>query len=428
LRSTTPAGKLRKAATHSGRKPQTKGRGEGSVYQRDDGRWVGAMSYVDPKDGRRRRKYLYAASERDARDRLIAEQAALLQGQPPRIGADTVGSFLLRWLEGRHDVRASTKKREEEYTRLHVLPTLGTRRLTQLIPRDLSDLYNVAYGKGLSQRSVFHLHSVLHRALEEAVRQDLISSNPARRVRTPKVDDKPVAFLTDLEATRFMDDLNSARRVGVISPEQMSIFGLALMTGARQGELLALREQDIDREKGLITITRSVQLRKTIGNTKTKSSIRTVQVATDWLPRGPRNTKRRSDLLFPSPADPAIPLSAATLTDAFRRYMIWIELTKPGPKGTLVPKITFHGLRHTCATLLLAGAPEGIDGYGSMHGLAPNVVAGILGHSSTALLWRTYAHVIPPVDGYARHLMNAQTMQWQKERTQRYPVPRPPAS
>jgi integrase len=379
---------------------------------------------VDPKSGRRRRKYLYAASERDARDRLIAEQAASLQGQPPRIGADTVRTYLLRWLEGRNDVRASTKKREEEYIRLHVLPTLSSRRLTQLIPRDLSDLYNVAHGNGLSQRSVFHLHSVLHRALEEAVRQDLISSNPANRVRTPKVDDKPVAFLTALEATRFMDELNSARRVGVISPAQMSIFGLALMTGARQGELLALREQDVDRDTGSITITRAVQLRKTIGNTKTKSSIRTVQVSTSWLPLNRHEPKRRGALLFPSPTDANVPMSAATLTDAFRRYMIWIELTEIGPKGTPVPKITFHGLRHTCATLLLAGAPEGIRGYGSMHGLAPNVVAGILGHSSPALLWRTYAHVIAPADGYARHLMDAQTMQWQQERAQRYPVPR----
>jgi integrase len=385
------------------------------------------MSFVDPKDGRRRRKYLYAASERDARDRLIAEQGASLQGRPPRIGADTVGSYLLRWLEGRNDVRASTKKREEEYIRLHVLPTLGSRRLTQLIPRDLSNLQNVAYGKGLSQRSVYHLHSVLHRALEEAVRQDLINSNPARRVRTPKVDGKPVEFLTPLEATRFMDDLNSARRVGVISRPQMSVFALALLTGARQGELLALREQDIDRKDGLITITRSVQLRKTIGNTKTKSSIRTVQVSTSWFPPAV-DLKRRTDLLFPSPTDPKVPMSAATLTDAFRRYMIRIELTKVGPKGTTVPKITFHGLRHTCATLLLAGTPAGTEDDAPIHGLAPNVVAGILGHSSTALLWRTYAHVIPPVDGYVRHLMNAQTTQWSKERAQRYPVPKSPAS
>jgi integrase len=162
-----------------------------------------------------------------------------------------------------------------------------------------------------------------------------------------------------------------------------------------------------------------VQLRKTIGNTKTRSSVRTIELTMDTVERlKVIRPKKGGDLLFPSPKDSTLPMSPATVWDAFRRYMLYLGMTKPGPKGSVVPKITFHGLRHTFATLMLAGVPASTPGCEPMHGLSPNVVAEMLGHSTTALLWQTYAHVIPPTEGQAAHLLDAQLSQRDKARAE----------
>ena len=147
-----------------------RGAGEGSIYQREDGRWAGAV-HLGYEDGKRRRKVVYAGTRREVQERLTAALGDFQAGR--QVATDerlTTGDWLERWLTDavRPSVRPATYERYAGIARVDLIPSLGSIRLTKLAPRQVQAMLNAKLAAGLSPRTVHHLRAVLRRALNQA--------------------------------------------------------------------------------------------------------------------------------------------------------------------------------------------------------------------------------------------------------------------
>jgi integrase len=283
----------------------------------------------------------------------------------------TTGQWLAEWLpsvKGR--VRASTWANYELIVRLRLVRALGSIPLRQLRSAHIEAVY-ADLSQHLSPKSVHNTHLCLRVALEAAVRNDLIQSNPAARGhRSPS---RPEMQVWDAEqAGRFL-------RATADDP-LYALWRLAVLTGARRGELLGLQWPDIDLDRGFISIQRTLSRQGSRGvvlsEPKTPRSRRRVPIDRDTASalrehRGRQVVVPTSGLIFTrwdgSPLDPD------TVTTAFR--------TAARTAG--LPRIRLHDLRHTAATLMLRSGEH------------PKVVQERLGHASVAVTLDLYSHAVP---------------------------------
>ncbi|THA25093.1 site-specific integrase [Streptomyces sp. RKND-216] len=377
--------------------------GEGTVYQRKDGRWE-AAGYVLTADGTRKRVRVYGNTRKKATDKLTEKLADSNRGLPHASADSTVGTYLAYWLDNVaiHRLRETTHTRYAACIRLHLAPGLGTKKLARLTARDVRTFLDrlrstcqccshgldaerkhcCAIGqccrKTLSPLTVTYVHSVLKAALEHAVREDELPRNVARNVKTTAP--RPTRFrpLTTTEARQF---LTAAR-----NDRLHALYELALRTGLRKGELLGLRWEDLDLDSGTATIRRSLQRTRTGGltplPTKTRASERRIALPSGCIHSLKEHKDRQhreretagphweeNGLVFATPT--GRPLDPANLTRRFQSFLDRAELRR----------IRFHDLRHSTATLLLE---QGVDLV---------VIKELLGHAHIGVTAGVYAHV-----------------------------------
>ena len=160
-------------------------KGEGTIYQRKDGRWVGQYT-TDTFDGVKRRS-VYGKDKKDVRAKLTEAIANRDKGLVFDAQGLSVGEYLDRWLvaiEG--TIGERTWKRHEMVVRLHVKPSVGKTRLAALTPLQVQALYRAKSRTHLSPGSVKRIHTTLHKALKQAVRWQMIPRNPCDSVDSPK--------------------------------------------------------------------------------------------------------------------------------------------------------------------------------------------------------------------------------------------------
>jgi integrase len=290
----------------------------------------------------------------------------------------TLAAFLGKWVVGmRSSIRPSTWMRYDALVRTHLIPRLGHVALTKLGPSDLSEMYGRMLADGLAPRTAGHAHRVLGRALRDAESEGLVQRNVARLVRPPRVPHAEMHALTS-EQVRVLIGAAKTDRLG-------ALFVVAVASGARIGELTALRWADVDLTRGTVRITATLTNTEhgyVVGETKTASSRRTIPIgrtATDAL-RAHRLAQaeerlrgglgRATDETFVFGDELGRPRSA-NLSRALH-----VLLASAG-----LPRVRVHDLRHTAATLLLEA------------GVHPRVVAERLGHATPALVMNVYGHV-----------------------------------
>ncbi len=146
-----------------------RGNGEGTLFKRADGRWVGAVDLTGFGQ-RRRRKYVYASTQREAQSKLAQVRRTIERGAEPSPDRLTMQQFLETWLEdvARPTVRKSTFSSYESLVRLHIVLKLGRTPLNRLRPDHLNNLYREKTGESLSPRSVEYIHTVIRLALGKA--------------------------------------------------------------------------------------------------------------------------------------------------------------------------------------------------------------------------------------------------------------------
>lgn len=231
--------------------------------------------------------------------------------------------------------------------------------------------------KGLSAKTVRNMNQVISSAMNLAIDQKLIATNPTDGCALPKLEHKEMKTLSAEQLAVF---LREARERGVFE-----LYYIELATGLRRGELLGLKWEDIDLEGGTIQVRR--QIARIDGEVveaplKTKNSYRSVSIRQDAveLLREQRR-KTNSQYVFPSPTgDPISPDSVL--------HMLHRVLKRAG-----LPKIRFYDMRHTFATVAL------------QNGVDIKTVSRMLGHYSAGFTLDTYAHVTTQAQRQAANTM-----------------------
>ncbi|MGH8992264.1 MAG: tyrosine-type recombinase/integrase, partial [Acidimicrobiia bacterium] len=215
-----------------------RGRGEGGVYLRADGRWCAAVD-LGWHDGKRKRKVIYGRTRREVAEKLTVLLPQAAAGNVPHGTAPTVDAWLNLWLaEAEHRVATNTLAHYKRVCDYYVRPALGHRKLDRVRPPDFASMTKGILDKGLSLRTAQVSHQVLGMALRAAVRQGLLTSNPADRVTAPAPRRKALDVVTAPEARKLLAAAQEER----YGP----LWTLALTSGLRQGEVLALRWADVD--------------------------------------------------------------------------------------------------------------------------------------------------------------------------------------
>jgi integrase len=354
-------------------------RRQGQIIPRGDHRWL-VRVYLGLNPETRRRRYLnrtVRGSFHAAQHFLNTHLAACAEGKE-LVGAQmTLNQYLDRWLE----LAACPKLRKKSFSDYQSLlarsirPALGERKLSDLTPFALQFVYYQMHQKKLSPRTVGYTHAVLHAALEQAVRWRLLSRNPASGVEIPKPTGTEMRVLRPDEARRFLEHA-LATRYGVL-------FALALTTGLRPSEYLALRWSDFCWEDETVTVKRTLEKGRgwTFTPTKRARSRRQVKLES-WVARRLRHLYMRERSIpdsSPPTARPIFrtrtgqPINSDSLAREFKRLL----------REAGLPPMCLYSLRHTAATLALSA------------GVPAKVVSEQLGHASSAFTLDVYAHVLP---------------------------------
>src|SRR4051794_28903799 len=211
-----------------------RGNTAGSVFRRKDGRWVAQVD-LGWTNGKRARKLCYGATRKDVQEQLTRALADVQNGLPVLRDKETVGHHLGRWLEEvvKRKNRPSTYRSYEQLIRLHIQPSLGKTTLMKLTTQQVRTLLNQKQDTGLSSRTVQYVHAVLRKALNVALKDQLVIRNVAALVDPPRVIAKEVHPLTPDEARSFLDAVQKDRLE--------ALYAVAVALGLRQGEALALR-------------------------------------------------------------------------------------------------------------------------------------------------------------------------------------------
>lgn len=369
-----------------------RGNGEGSIFKRKDGRWVGIVD-LGWVAGKRRRKHCYGKTRHEVQERLVTVLRALHEGLPVSRDRLTLGAFLEHWLSvARPTFRPATFVRYEQYVRCHVVPNIGRLPLAKLGPDDLQALYTSRLKAGSAPRTVLHLHRVLHRALRQAERWGFVARNVAALVDAPRAPRTEIQALTPDEARSLLRTAEGTRLE--------ALYVLALVTGMRQGELLGLRWADLDTDAGVVSIRRTLQRTRDgyeFLEPKTARSRRTIEVEPRvvQLLRKHRRAQNEERLRVGSAWVDAGLVFTDEAGEPLRGWDVTRSSFRPLLRLAGLPGIRFHDLRHTAATIALS------------RGVHPKVVQEMLGHAAISVTLDTYSHVVKGMHHEAARTMGA---------------------
>jgi integrase len=374
-----------------------RGNGEGSIYPVKDkkGRVVGYRGsyWVYTANGPKRR-YLSGKRREDVSDKLIEALGSRAQGLVFDSGNLTVGAYLERWLKDSVEgtVRTSTYEVHRHMVEPHIIPALGRLKLKDLSAMHVRSLYREKLDSGLSAATVRKIHSVLRKALKQAMLDGLIPRNVCEAVKPPKVEHREIEPL-DQAQTKVL--LEAARE-----DRLEALYVLAVHTGMREGELLGLRWGAVDLEGGVLRLRRALVReggRVRLGDLKTarsRRSVRLTRTAVDAL-RGHLERQLMEMERMGSPYQPGDLVFATERGTLINPSNLRSRSFKPLLKQAGLPDICFHDLRHTCATLLLS------------QGTHPNLVQELLGHATIAMTLDTYSHFLPSMGEQTVRAMEA---------------------
>ena len=371
-----------------------RGNGEGSIYKRKDGRWVGVINLGYDR-GKRQRKCFYGDTRRQVAQKLRDGLSQRAGGLPLPDERTRMGSYLRMWLNEVADprLRPSTFASYEMICRRHLIPALGHLRLTEVNPQTIQRYLNKKRRDGLSGRTVQYHHAVLRTALDRAESWGLVPRNAAKLATPPPVQRREIQPPSMDQAQAILAAVKHDR----LEP----VYLLAMATGARISELLGLAWDDVTLKDQVVTIRAKLEYLNGVfsrSEPKTPASRRTVAIpspAVDvlraWkirqleerLSAGPAWVGNPWNLVFTQPTGE--PVSRYTVSRAFTRM-----LRREG-----LPHMRFHDLRHATATYMLG---EGVE---------LKVVQQVLGHAQIGVTANTYAHVVPALQrDAARRLGN----------------------
>jgi integrase len=360
------------------------GNGEGSIYpHKKNGKKVGYRGAytVYTAEGPKRR-YVSGKTREEVRHKLTKAMVDRDGGLIFDAGHLRVGEYLERWLKDsvKGTVRPSTYEVHRHMVEPHIVPALGRLKLKDLNPAHVRSFYREKLDSGLSSATVCKMHSVLRKALKQAVMDGLIPRNPTDTVRPPKIEHKEINPLDGKQTQTLLKAVSGDRLE--------ALYVLAVHTGMREGELLGLKWEDVDLERGVLRLRHALVReggRVNLGDLKTPKSRRSVRLThaaaealRNHLERQLEEMERMGSLY--QPGGLVFATESGTLINPSN---LRNRSFKPLLKRASLPDICFHDLRHTCATLLFS------------QGTHPKLVQELLGHATIAMTLDTYSHFLP---------------------------------
>lgn len=354
--------------------------GEGNIYQRPNGTWEGRLSYVDPVTDTRKRVSVYASTSKECRAKLRAVNKRIADGQPARDAAMTVADWCQTWrttaLEA-SDRRATTKALYAGLARKHLeAGVIGSKRLDRLKPSDVEALVVKLRADELSESTVRQVYTVLRGALDIAVRDGLLASNPVTKVRRPKVTRTEAHHLSTGEVRRLLEAARVSRYyIGVL---------LMATTGMRRGEVAALAWSDVDLGKNELIVRHTLNRvggRLVLNQPKTARSRRRVPLLPSVAAElKAHRTRQKAERLAAGDqwTDTGLVLATELGTMVDPRNLL--RVVEVAAKTAGIENVRAHTLRHSAAVALLES------------GVHIKAVADILGHSSVAITGDIYGH------------------------------------
>ena len=363
--------------------PKRRANGEGNIRKRKDGRWEGRYTAgYDQETGKRIIKNVLCKTQAEVKEKLKTAISESQQLDVSKAGAYTVSSWMKMWYEvyAEPRIRPNTKAYYTNYIENHIIPGIGSVPLEKLTTIQIQRFYNNLQKSGrvqrknfpelrdksLSPRVVRGVHTLLHNCLEQAVAERLILANPAQGCKLPQLEKREMKILPQEKIGMYLAE---AERRGLLAA-----FYLELTTGLRRGELLGLKWTDVDLDRGVLKIQRAIsrQNGKVVeAPLKTKNAYRTLPMSADAIDvlMQQRRKTGNSEWVFPSPTGG--PMSPDSVLHMLQRVL----------KRAGLPRIRFHDLRHTFATMAL------------QNGVDVKTVSSMLGHYSAGFTLDTYAHV-----------------------------------
>ena len=328
--------------------------GEGNIRKRKDGRWEGRYTAgYDEKTGKRLIKNVLGKTQAEVKEKLAKAVAEAESVDVRRADEYTLGTWLQTWYElyAKPHLRVSTAEYYRRGIELHITPRIGDIPLKKLTGRDLQGLYKdlrehgrlreAQKGKqpGLSDSTIRGIHTMLHNALDRAVKERLIMRNPANDCIPPKIPKHEMRILPPEQIKSY---LTAADQRGVLP-----MFYLELISGLRKGELVALQWSDLDIENKTISVSKQAGRNNAgepdITRPKTENSIRKISIPQDAVDLLVAEHQKHpgSPWMFPSPKtgemyhpDSVVNIHKKILKDAGLEHLRFHDLRHPYVKHT----------------------------------------------------------------------------------------------
>jgi integrase len=362
---------------------------KGHIRERSKGNWYAVLDITDPATKQRKRKWhkLGARGKKEAQTELAKLITQREQGVYIDPKKTTLGEYLDRWLTAiKPNISPRTFERYSEVVRVNINPMLGQVTLKNLTGLAISDAYARALESGrsdgsggLSSVTVRYMHMLLKAALKQAVAWRLVHFNEAAAVKPPRAEKKQMTTYDMPRTAKVLEALQGQR---IYIPAL-----LAALCGLRRGEISALRWRHVDLEAGYLKIMEGVEQMNN-GGVRIKET-KSGRARTVALPTSVRDVLRTHKL---KQAQDLLRLGIRVTDESFVACLADGSMMRPkylthewlrAVRKADVPRICFHGLRHTHATLLLAS------------GVHPKIASERLGHSNIAITLDLYSHVMP---------------------------------
>jgi len=350
--------------------------GDGMVRKREDGRWEGRIVVGHKENGDSIFRYVYADTQKELTAKLRQKIEVYRGVDLNEQSGMTLSEWLDQWMASvKGMIRPSTFRNRWNSVEKHIKLHLGSKKLSQLTPRDIQRFYEKLASEGrcdgqggLASNTVRGIHTTLHSALKAAVQANLIPRNPTEGFPSPKGHSRPKRILDDGQLERFMEEIRK-------DALWYDLFYTELTTGLRRGELCGLKWEDFDEASCTLKVRRTVHKEKggelTAWDTKTAAGTRKIVLppsTAELLKR--RKDTMSSEWIFPNPIKPEIPIDPSSAYNHLKTLL----------KQAGLPDIRFHDLRHTFATHALT---SGVDA---------KTLSGILGHTNASFTLDTYTH------------------------------------
>src|SRR6266700_2052634 len=353
-----------------------RGHGEGSITRRKDGRYQAALTLENHE-----RKYFYGKTRKEVQDKLNTALYEQKKGTLATGPQQTLGAYLEKWIDQvvKLTKRPNTYNGYRSVVKCHLIPSLGHIKLQKLTVEQLQAFF-AEKQETLKPKTLALIHSVLSSALSNAVKCGLVGRNVASLVSLPSVERYEGQVLTVDQARKLLEVARGSRLDVLLL--------VALTTGMRRGELVALHWSDLDFETGILQVRRNVTYMDGVGyverEPKTKAGRRKIRLAGVVLEALKEHGDRQQQARMKAGEkwqDRGLIFSNiyGGFFDADHMGAMFKKLLKKAG----LPDVRFHDLRHSVATVLLAAK---ID---------LKVVSELLGHSSVAITADIYAHVLP---------------------------------